>query len=195
MALLPARASVRPAVRKKSCALSNKPLTVGHYLTGFFAARFLLLGDPLLVGRQSIRRRTSGTQFLGKFKAKLDLGRGARHGCSTHYIEGFGELILDLANLLLCVSHLLLNGFRNFVQLRLVIRHSVASRAARKPNTHNQLTKKMKAEQAASLARLAGSNGWFQFKSSGLASGQYPLSRSLCATVRNHPPYISMEFV
>ena len=50
--------------------------------SSIFGARFHLLGDPLLVGRQSIRRRTSGTQFLRKFKAKLDLGRGAgqQHG-------------------------------------------------------------------------------------------------------------------
>jgi hypothetical protein len=35
----------------------------------------------------------------------------------------------------------------------------VAYRAARKPNTHNQLTKKMKAEQARFAGAAAGSSG------------------------------------
>jgi bifunctional non-homologous end joining protein LigD len=120
---LPAHAPVRPAVRKKSSALSHKPLAVCHKLTSIFVSRTHLLGKPFLAGRQSIIRRTSATQFFGQLETKLNLGRRARHGRATHCFESFGEFRLNLADLFLCFSDLFLKSLRNFVQLGLITRH------------------------------------------------------------------------
>jgi len=123
--VLPACALLRPAVRKKSRSLRKKVLTLSHELTCIFGTRLHRFGEPLLVGRESINGRTGSSQLLGQFDAKFDVCRRAGHNCSVHYFDCFGKLVLNLADLIVCFSELLLNSLRNFVQLSLVIHPSV----------------------------------------------------------------------
>src|SRR6516225_801708 len=93
---LSARGPNRPAVRKKSCALSHKLLPVGNELTCIFAARNHHLIERLLISRHDIRKRTCFAQPCGKFGAKFDLGSRTRHDRLAHLLNCFGELVLGL---------------------------------------------------------------------------------------------------